>query len=418
MARKDYDWEEGAKLDEHTKRKHKILKEYFSQYLITRCIHPQQGKFKLAVVDGFSGAGLYHCGSYGSPLIFLDELDKTSRQINIQRAADGMRPVEIECYLLFNDSEKSVVENLERNVAGLLGEIRANNTKLHIKVEFLNEKFAEVYPKVKAMLKAAKYPNLLFNLDQCGYSKVNIAIIENIMSSWGSVEAFLTFSIETIKTYLSVDEEKSSVLMGHPELRAEIYSYLKDGGDVINKKDWMGFAEQVVFDRLKSCATYVSPFSINNPDGWRYWLMHFANRPAARRVYNNVLHDNASYQAHFGRSGLQMLSFNPKEETNMYLFDADSRVSAKTALHEDIPQLVDLHGDAISMEDFYLTIYKETAAHSDDIHSVLIQNDDLEVLTPLGNNRRRANTIKIGDTIRLKTQKSFFPMFGDLKNNN
>lgn len=344
----------------------------------------------------------------------MDELNKTSKQINIQRAADGMRPIEIECYLLFNDSNKAAVEELENNVAGLMGEIRENNDKLHIKVEHLNKKFADIYPQVKKMLLAAKYPNVLFNLDQCGYSKVNIEIIEDIMSSWGSVEAFLTFSIDTIKTYLSVDEQKSSVLMGHPELRAEIYSYLQDGGDVINKKDWMGFAEQVVFERLNSCATYVSPFSINNPDGWRYWLMHFANRPAARRVYNNVLHDNASYQAHFGRSGLQMLSFNPQEETNMYLFDADSRVSAKKELHEDIPQLVDLHGDAISMEDFYLTIYKETAAHSDDIHSVLIQSDDLEVLTPLGNNRRKANTIRIGDTIRLKTQKSFFPMFGNL----
>jgi len=412
LARKDYDWEKGANLDEHTKRKHKILKEYFSQYLITRCKHPKQERFKLAVVDGFSGAGLYKCGSFGSPLIFLDELDKTSKLINIQRATDGMRPIEIECYLLFNDSKKDAIEKLEQNVAGLLGEIRTNNQRLHIKVDYSNKKFASAYPEIKEALKIAKYPNVLFNLDQCGYSTVNIAILEDIMSSWGSVEAFLTFSINTIKTYLSLDEEKSKVLMGHPELRAEIYSYIQDGGDVINKKDWMGFAEQVIFERLNSCATYVSPFSINNPDGWRYWLMHFANRPAARRVYNNVLHDNASYQAHFGRSGLQMLSFNPKEDTNMYLFDADSRASAKISLHEDIPHLVDLYGDAISMEDFYLTIYKETAAHSEDIHSVLIESDDLEVLTPLGNKRRKANAIKISDTVRLKTQKTFFPMFG------
>lgn len=173
----------------------------------------------------------------------------------------------------------------------------------------------------------------------------------------------------------------------------------------------MGFAEQVVFNRLKSCAPYVSPFSINNPDGWRYWLMHFANRPTARRVYNNVLHDNSSYQAHFGRSGLQMLSFNPAEQTNMYLFDADSRLSTKEALHEDIPQLIDLHGDVISIEDFHLNIYNETAAHSDDIHSVLIESDNLEVLTPSGNARRSANAIKTGDVLRLKTQRTFFPMF-------
>ena len=417
MPKKDYNWADGPTLDEHTKRKHKILREYFSQYLITRCKHPRRERFRLAVVDGFSGAGLYKCGSLGSPLIFLEVLDVVSRQINVQRAADGMRPVEIECYLLFNDSKKNVVSALERNTAGVLGEIRANNNKLHIKVEYLSKKFSDVYFEIKKTIQSAKYPNVLFNLDQCGYSKVNIEIIEDIMSSWGAVEAFLTFSIETIKTYLAVDSDKNSVLMGHPELREEIYSYIEDGGEVINKRDWMGFAEQVIFERLKSCAAYVSPFSINNPDGWRYWLMHFANRPTARRVYNNVLHDNASYQAHFGRSGLQMLSFNPAEETNMYLFDVDSRSSAKEALHEDIPQLIDLHGDVISIEDFHLTIYNETAAHSDDIHSVLIENDDLEVLTPAGNPRRKPTAIKNDDVLRLKTQRTFFPMFtpGDKK---
>lgn len=411
MAKKDYNWEDGAVLDDHTARKHKILKEYFTQYLITRCVHPMQGFFRLAVVDGFSGAGLYKCGSYGSPLIFLDVLNEVSNQINIQRTADGMRPIQIECYIILNDSESSAVDALRENTAGLLGEIHTNNDKLHIKVEYLNEKFSNIYPKIKNAIKRVGYSNVLFNLDQCGYSKVNVEIIEDIMSSWGSVEAFLTFSIETIKTYLSVDEDKNSVLMGHPELRKEIYSYLQDGGDVINKKDWMGFAEQIVFERLKSCATYVSPFSINNPKGWRYWLMHFANRPAARRVYNNILHENASYQAHFGRSGLQMLSFNPAEETNMYLFDGDSRVSAKEALHEDIPQLMDFHGDVMSVEDFHLTIYNQTAAHSEDIHSVLIESDDLEVLTPAGNARRTANSIKVDDVLRLKTQRSFFPMF-------
>ena len=293
----------------------------------------------------------------------------------------------------------------------MLAVIKAKNTKLHVKVEYICKKFDETYPTIKSVLKDGKYPSVLFNLDQCGYSKVNVETIEDIMNSWNSVEAFLTFSIDTIKTYLSVNEDKNSVLKGNPNLRAEIYSYLQDGGEVINKKDWMGFAEQVIFERLKSCAPYVSPFSINNPEGWRYWLMHFANRPAARRVYNNILHDNASYQAHFGRSGLSMLSFNPVEESNLYLFDDNSRQSAKDALHSDIPRLIALHGDVISIEDFYLSIYNETAAHSDDIHAVLIDNSDLEVLTPTGNLRRKPNTIRVDDAVRIKSQRTMFPMF-------
>lgn len=411
MVRKIYPWGDGAKLDEHTKRKHKILGEYFRQYLITRCKLPQQERFRLAVVDGFSGAGKYKCGSYGSPLIFLDILKSTSEEINIRRAANSMRPIEIECSLFFNDTDKKAIGFLKNNAAGLIADIQDNCPSVHLRVEYLNTTFDKAYPKIKALLHTAKYQNVLFNLDQCGYSKVDVETIENIMTSWRSVEAFLTFSIDTIKTYLSTDPEKNSVLASQPELTSEIYSYLQDGAEVINKKDWLGFAEQVVFERLRRCAPFVSPFSINNPDGWRYWLMHFANRPTARRVYNNILHDNSSYQAHFGRSGLNMLSFNPAEEGNLYLFDEDSREQAKSELHEDIPRLIEQHGDVIGVDDFYLSIFNGTAAHSDDIHDVLISNPDLEVITPTGNLRRKANTIHIGDTLRLKKQITMFPMF-------
>src|SRR5579871_3990527 len=73
MVQKDYQWLDGAKLEEHSKRKHKILREYFSRYLSVRCQLPQQERFRLAVVEGFAGAGRYSCGTSGSPLIFVEE---------------------------------------------------------------------------------------------------------------------------------------------------------------------------------------------------------------------------------------------------------------------------------------------------------------------------------------------------------
>ena len=63
------------------------------------------------------------------------------------------------------------------------------------------------------------------------------------------------------------------------------------------------------------------------------------------------------------------------------------------------------------MVDFYETIYNATPAHAQDIHSALIENPDIEVITPQGGERRKAGTIDIGDTIKLKTQASFFPIF-------
>src|SRR6202035_1363442 len=107
---------------------------------------------------------------------------------------------------------------------------------------------------------------------------------------------------------------------------------------LMSKDAWLGVAERLVFDAFRRCANYVSPFSIHNPDGWRYWLIHFANSVRARQEYNNVLHQNSSSQAHFGRSGLNMLAYDPADDANrLYLFDVSGRLEAKKQLYDDIP---------------------------------------------------------------------------------
>lgn len=410
MARVSYDWAGGAKYDPHTERKHKVLREYLRQYLITRCQLPQLERFRFVIVDGFAGAGLYEAGQYGSPLIFLDTLRDTFLEINARRAVENMRQIEIECLLLLNDNDAEAYAALRQNTAGLIAQIKEETPRLHLKVAHYNRKFEELYPELKAEIGRGRYKNVLFNLDQYAYSDVSVGLLTDIMGTWASAEVFLTFAIETILAFLSPDQAANRALNREDEIRAEIYASLKDGKPTINKKEWLGYAEKTIFRHLKAVAPFVSPFSIHNPDGWRYWLLHFANRPRARQVYNDVLHDNATSQAHFGRSGLDMLAYDPDEEAKLYLFDDNSRERAVDQLHEDIPRLISDHGDALTIEDFNLQVYKETAAHSSDIQSVLIENSDLEVLTAKGGERRSANAIRAEDTLRLKTQRGF-PLF-------
>jgi hypothetical protein len=185
----------------------------------------------------------------------------------------------------------------------------------------------------------------------------------------------------------------------------------------MNNSAWLGTAERIVFDAFKRCAAFVSPFSINNPDGWRYWLIHFANFYRARQEYNNILHANSSAQAHFGRSGLNMLSYDPAHDGALYLFDPAGRTEAKKQLFDDIPRLVTDFGDTVGVGEFYGNIYNATPAHMDDVHAVIIDNPDLEVITDSGGERRKANTIRATDTLRIKRQRSFPIFFGvsDLK---
>lgn len=410
MAKKPYDWLGGAELNEHSKRKHKILREYVSDYVRVRCTLPQQERFRLAVVDGFAGGGRYQCGTAGSPLIFIEELRRASDALNLQRAGQGLSPIEIECLLVFNDYSRDIINLLKKNCAPLLATINEDCPRLHLRVEYMHDPFEVAYPKIKGLLAQGGYRSVLFNLDQCGDRHVENNTIQDIMRTFPAAEIFYTIMIESLLAFLKKNDpeqlRKRLAPLGVTEAKLQTLS------GMMGRNEWLGTAESIVFDAFRLCAPYVSPFSINNPDGWRYWLVHFANNYRARQVYNNILHNNASLQAHFGRSGLNMLHYDPRnDERILYLFDDEARSSAKDQLSGDIPRLVTDSGDAMGVMEFYGSIYNMTPAHSDDVHHSIIENPDLEVITPSGGKRRKSNTIKIDDVIRFKAQRSFFPLF-------
>lgn len=410
MVKKTIDWKRGAKLEPHTKKKHAILREYFRQYLITRCQLPRQEKFRIAIIDGFSGGGGYECGSYGSPLIFAKVLIDTEREINLYRIDQGMKPINIECLLILNDADKSAIELVAERLAPLLIEAKESSEHLSIHVEYCNDIFENAYKYIKKRLVVAKCRNVFFNLDQCGYSHVTSEIIRDILSSWVSAEVLLTFMIDSMLAYLSPQGKKSGVPL-EPEVKEKIDALLADKEKLLGKREWLGEAEKITYYHLKNCSAYVSPFSINNPEGWRYWLMHFANSYRARQVYNDILHQNVGSQAHFGKCGLEMLSYDPSNEGQLYLFDTNSRELAKNALYDDIPRFVAESGDTLPMQEFYAAAYSETPAHSDDIHEMIMLNPDLEVITETGGYRRKPNSIKPSDTLKLKSQTSMYFMF-------
>lgn len=414
MARKNYDWKERPALEPHTKAKHDILRAYFSAYLQTRCGLPQRERFRIVVVDGFAGGGLYRTGEYGSPIIFVECLKQASRSINAYRAANGMKPLEIECLMLTNDKERVAAQQLELNLAPHLASIKDECPHLKVDHESYSDGFQALYPRLKNRIQRAKCKNVFFNLDQCGYSLVSSGIIRDILSSWTSAEVLLTFSIDSALTFVSQDRSKSKVPL-EPEIVARLEEAKKNQNQgMFSTNEWLGVAERAIFAHLKDCATYVSPFAIKNPTGWRYWLMHFANVPRARQVYNNVLHESETSQGHYGRAGLKMLEYDfDHDSPNLYLFSKDSREMARESLHEDIPRLISESGDVLSVSEFYATAYSETPAHSDDIHQCMIDSPEIEIITPDGGKRRSANGIRPDDTMKLTLQRSFLFGFDD-----
>lgn len=414
MVEKQYAWEEGARLEEHTKRKHRIVRQYAADYLKIRCQLPQQERFRLAIVDGFAGGGRYKDGEPGSPLIFIEELRSASIAFNADRLAQNLRPIEIECLLVLNELDRKVLDFLKSHVAPQEIQAKQEAPKLHLRVEYLNQPFEAAYPPIKDLLARGGYGNVIFNLDQCGHSHVERETLLDIMRSYPRAEIIYTFMIEALLTFLQKsDPERLQRQLGYLDLGANALERLEGG--LVSNNAWLGTAERVVFNAFHGCAPFVSPFAIYNPGGWRYWLIHFANNYRARQAYNNVLHANKSAQAHFGRLDLNMMLYDPAKEGQLYLFDEPGRATAKSQLLVDIPRNIAEHGDAMRVGEFYAGIYNTTPAHSDDINSAIIASEDIEVITPIGGLRRVGHTIETGDTIKLRAQRSFFPMFLNAK---
>jgi three-Cys-motif partner protein len=405
MVSKPYTWKDGAILEEHSRRKHQIIRQYFGRYIRVRCQLPQQSKFRFAIVDGFAGGGIYKCGASGSPLIFIEELRAASIELNLRRASEGMSPLDIECVLIFNDYDSSAIESLKQCVEPLIADIKDNTPRLHLNVQYRQQKFERVYPEIREFLQYNRVQSVLFNLDQCGNSHVERETLADIIASFSSPEIFYTFAIEALIAFLQkTDPNALNTRLNPIGVDADNVSKL---ALMMNDQMWLGTAERLVFEAFERCASYVSPFSIHNPSGWNYWMLHFAKSHRARQEYNDVLHDNASTLAHYGRSGLHMLAYDPRQEGGLYLFDMTGRDSAKSQLHGDIPRLVSEFGDAVSVADFYASIYTATPAHTHDIHSVMIENPDLQVVTARGGDREAPHTIRPTDTLRLKQQRSF-----------
>lgn len=408
MPERQYAWADGAILLDHSKAKHRVLRRYLSQYLSIRCSVPQQTRFRLAIIDGFSGGGAYMGGEPGSPIIFLETLRDQSREINVRRAVDGMAQIQFECFLIFNDLDPVAIELLKSNLAPLVDECSAERN-LSIKILFLNQEFKVAYLEVKKQLAAERiHRNVFFNLDPCGHSHVPRRIIQDILNSYQSSEVLLTLAIESMLTYLSQNDPAGVAATLNPhgvELKQ-----IQEIPNVAKKREWRAALEQLVFDSYRRCAPYVSPFAINNPEGWLYWLMHFANEPKARQVYNDLLHEIDGTQAHHGRFGLNMLKYDPRNEGQDYLFAAEDRQRASEQLLGDIPRAVSEFGDTVSVAEFLRSVANETPAHSMDIAQAMITSPDLTILTENGGERRSPKGIKPSDQMVLNPQRSFFFM--------
>ena len=291
-----------------------------------------------------------------------------------------MPKLKVDCLLILNDKCRGVIDLLRENMAPWEAMSKEEGSSVNLKTQYHSDKFENLVDNFIKEIKGKRYANTIYNLDQYGSSGISSTTIYKLLNSTNSAEVFFTFAIQSFLTFLP-PKNKENLKQTLKPFDISLEGLDKLSEEVLSKKEWLGGIERLVYNNFKKNPFVFSPFAIHNPNGWKYWLLHFTKNYRGRQIYNDILHRNSSSLAHYGRSGLNMLRYDPEQEGQLYLFDSESRQSALSQLNMIFLNLIKEKGGLLRVEEFYKGIYNETPAHSYDIEKAIFENVDLEVIT-------------------------------------
>lgn len=415
-----YTWENGPEaIAQHSIAKHRILQSYLSAYFQTLAGGQRRDEFKLTLVDGFAGGGLYYHEDtkalvQGSPLIFLNAAREAEFTIN----RDRTKPVRFDISHFFVEAKRPAFLHLEKTLreADYGARIGKDIHLCHGKFEDESDRIIDFIVR-----KSPRNGRSIFALDQFGYKTVPTGLIRKILHTLPGAEVILTFAVDS---FLNFANERTFI---NNLRRLEIPSLLT--GKSIREikesnKDWRLFIQSALYSSLvQQCgAQHFTPFFIRNSNGHGdYWLIHLSQHYRARDVMTEVHWQNQNYFIHYAGAGLDMfnmLGYDPKHDDDHrgqqplgFEFDEPAREASISALMAQVPKLIYAHEDGTTYEALYATTCNESPASSEIYQAALerlIAHGTIEVLGTDGARRRAGRQIKLGDRILAPPQRTLF----------
>lgn len=377
MSSENHEWMPGADppgIRPHSVAKHRVIDAYLRRYVEVLTSDVRIPEFYLTLVDGFSGGGVY-CDATsgvrrpGSPLIMLEAMKDAADTAQEKRSKEFNLAVE---YFF--------IEKLPNAFEYLGDTLRQSDfaDMIDDRVTLLNGEFTANLPAIVDRIESrGRGRRAIFLLDQCGYKDVPLPEIRNILSRLDNAEIILTFATDSLIDYLSTNETTQRILerVGL-EISSEEVMTLKA------LRDWRRAIQLLLHDEIhrKSGARYYTPFFIRSKDAHRdFWLIHLSGAARARDVMvAEHWRQNTSF-AHYGRSGLQMLGYDPDEDFTLtkqqalpgFYFDDSARASSHECLLEQLPERLFDSKDGIQFDQFFAAITNETPVTSEIIKDVL-----------------------------------------------
>lgn len=420
MAKRHYDWSNGpAILDEHSLTKHQVLVDYLVRYFQQRLLNARgRERFKITLVDGFCGGGLYELrGSgqlvVGSPLRMIEAVDAAFAIVNANRP----KLIALDVQFVFVDKDRGALEHLRR----VLHE-RGHEPAIGVTIHLLCADFGVAVDEVLARIHrhTPRSGTALFFLDQYGYAEVPATLIQRIFQSSRNAEVVLTFHVSSFATYTN-DEFAQRI---SATLQIDIFKQL--GTRSIeqikaNDADWRRFIQAALYAALvEQCgAAFFTPFFIRGTGAGHgeYWLVHLSQHHRAQDVMKQVHWQHSNHFVHYGGAGLNMLAPHTmgflQEFDGGFRFDDVARSKCDRELIEQLAARIFDQPHAVE----FATIFSQTcngspatASMYKDAVATLVASGDVVVKSIDGKHRYQGRYIQDSDRVeRARQLKLFLP---------
>lgn len=419
MAKKHYDWGDGpADLDEHSLTKHSVLVDYLKRYFGQRTLNaPGRDVFRITLVDGFCGGGLYKLKStgaevLGSPLRMLQAVEEAEFLINQKRT----KPIALEVQYVFVDEDATAIKHLEKVLKD-----RGYGAKIGTSICLIKSEFGLAADQVLDIVRrhTPRTSKAIFFLDQYGYTDVPAPLIRKILSGAHSNEVVLTFHVSSFATYTN-DELASKI---EQTLQIDIQSCL--GGKSIeaikeNEADWRRFIQGALYRALVTeCgARFFTPFFIRGEGSGHgeYWLVHLSQHHRAQDVMKQVHWEHHNHFMHYGGPGLDMLAPHTmgfrQEFTGGFRFDDVAHHESSKALREQLAaRIYELNQPKTFGEIFAATCNGSpaTAGMYKEVLASLAQEKDILITSTDNRSKRKARYMSDTDVVQHSRQIKLFP---------
>ncbi len=395
----------------HSKAKLDVLRRYLRTYFDRLNVNPQREQFKLDLVDGFAGGGLFRDqnGSdvSGTPLVMLEEARKADTRLNANRS----KPLQIDCKFYFTDKEKAHTDCLRRVLAERGHTV--DGDRIIVRNERFENEARHIIDSIKQRQPRAR--RAIFLLDQTGFSQVSMSLVARILRELQAAEVILTFAADALVNHLA--ETPQSVKMTAPLGLTEAWIR-----DTIQRRDGDGgkaLVQRSLLDhiRIMTGAAYDTPFFIRPGQSRRaLWILHLSRHPTARDVMIRQHWECNNTFLHYGPGDFNMLGWDELQDSKvppLFNFSETDRRQMHSDLLESLPMEVHslVSEQPATIEAIRNLLANRTAARFSDLDGCIleiVQEGEFNILDPEGNVRSRSlKNLRPTDRLALTGRRMF-----------